>query len=200
MSAETRIDLQRKGAAELVIRARHFDQNSMGILKEMAANAAKGDPVAMSGLAQVKLYIARHPAEDSTLTSEAAHALGVVKDPRNPPQAVLSALGSLPSVGCKEDVKTACAILAIGPALTDEYVKAFCDAAGPWRDTVLYGYNNAGDDAKLGVANQELSPHGGAPYLCAGHCIGVARRIQETAAGNPGALGGPVAWEVGCPC
>lgn len=196
----TQEDLQRKGAAELVIRARHFDQNSMGILKEMAKNAERGDPVAMSGLAQVKAYIARHPAEDATLTEDAAYSLGVLKDPRNPPEAVLKALCTLPSVGCKEDVKTACAILAIGPAVTDEFVDSLCNAAGPWKSTVMYGYNNAGDDGKLAVANQELSPHGGAPYLCAGHCVGVARRIQETAAGNPGALGGPVAWEVGCPC
>jgi hypothetical protein len=189
--------MQKRGAAELVVRARLFDQNAMAILKEMAANAERGDPTARAGLAQVREYIRRHPAEDSTLTDDAAHALGVVKDPRNPPQAVLTALGSLPSVGCKEDVKTACALLAIGPAVTEEYVSAFCDAAGPWKETVLYGYNNAGDDVKLATAARELGREGAGP-LCAGHCLGMAQRIQQVAAGEPGALGGPVAWEVGC--
>jgi hypothetical protein len=198
VSAHDRIEMQKRGAAELVIRARHFDQNSMAILKEMATNAANGNPTAMSALAQVKEYIRRHPAEDTTLSEDAERALGIVKDPRNPPQAVLTALGSLPSVGCKEDVTTACAILAIGPAITEEYVSAFCDAAGPWKETLLYGFNNAGDTEKLGVANAELAAHGGSGPLCAGHCLGMAKKIQSIAAGDVAAVGGAVGWEVGC--
>ena len=195
MSASDRVTMQRRGAAELVVRARHYDQNAMAMLKEIAANAAKGDPVASSALEQVKLYIARHPTE-SVVTEEASHALGVLKDPRNPPQALLSALGSLPSVGCKEDVQAACAILAIGPEVTEEYVQEFCSAAGVWKDTLLYGIQNAGDDEKLGMALSELGPKGGAPALCAGHCIGMAKRLQAASHGDVAALGNPVGWEL----
>jgi hypothetical protein len=193
--------LQKQGASELVERARNFDQNSMAILKEVADNAARGDPTAQSALAHVKRYIAEHPVQDSESTAdphgESARCLGVLKDPRNAPATVLKALANLPTVGVREDVTTACSILAVGPALTGEYLAAICEAAGPWKSTVKFGIECAGDEAQLGQANREVTPKGGAGYLCAGHCLGMAARIQQAANGNVGAIGPEVAWEMG---
>jgi hypothetical protein len=197
-----RIALQRQGAAELVQRARNYDQNAMAILKEMADNAARGDAVAQSALVQVKAYITAHPAEatseGSPPSEDVAYCLGILKDPRNAPQNVLKALATLPAAGTEEDVSTACAILAVGPPITDELITALLEAAGPWRPTVLYGFQCAGDKARLAEMNREVTPRGGAGHLCAGHCLGMARRIQEAAAGNVAAIGADVAWELGC--
>jgi hypothetical protein len=202
MSTADKTALQRQGAAELVQRARNFDQNSMAMLKEVADNAARGDPTAQSALRHVKEYIATHPAEEAIeamgITDEAARALGVLKDPRNAPATLVKALATLPTVGVKEDVTTACSILAVGPLLTDEVLSSLCAAAGPWKSTVAFGIECAGDEGKLAAANREVTPHGGAGYLCAGHCLGMARRIQEAASGNVAAIGAEVAWEMGC--
>ena len=201
MSSVDKLALQKQGAAELVERARNYDQNAMAMLKEVADNAARGDATAQSALTQVKAYIAAHPAQEVESTAdpsgESARCLGVLKDPRNAPATVLKALANLPAVGVKEDVTTACSILAVGPALTGEYLAALCEAAGPWKSTVKFGIECAGDEDKLGQANREVTPKGGAGYLCAGHCLGMAARIQQAAAGNVGAIGPEVAWEMG---
>jgi hypothetical protein len=197
-----RAALQRQGAAELVSRARNYDQNAMAMLKEMADNAARGDSVAKSALVEVQSYIANHPAEGpeegSPPSSDVAYCLGVLKDPRNAPAAILKALATLPAAGTEEDVSTACAILAVGPPITEELVTAVLEAAGPWRPTVLYGFQCAGDKDRLAGMNREVTPRGGSGHLCAGHCLGMARRIQEAAAGNVSAIGADIAWELGC--
>jgi hypothetical protein len=211
MSAADQAALQKQGAAELVLRARNFDQNAMAMLKEVADNAAKGDPVAASALEHVKAYIAAHPAEESGEIdaphlgrteslpgSGSARSLGILKDPRNAPETLVKALAEIPRVGVREDVTTACSILAVGPTLTDEVLSALFEAAGPWKSTVAYGFENAGDEARLAEANRSVTPHGGAGYLCAGHCLGMARRIQEAARGHVAAIGAEVAWEMGC--
>lgn len=186
---------QKQGAAELVRRARFFDQNAMGILKEMRENADRGDVRARGGLREVMSYIDNHPVE-APLSEGAARALGTIKDPRNVPSTVVDALGSLPGQGCKDDVLAACVIMGLGPPITDEWLAQACEHAGAWKDTFLFAVDNAGDDEALGTAMREVGP-ASAPYLCAGHCIGMGRKIRMALEGQPEALSEPIAWELG---
>jgi len=192
MTAQT---TQAQGAAELVRRARFYDQNAMAMIQEVANNARRGDPRAQSGLREITKYIEQHPVE-APLSEGAARALGVLKDPRNTPDQVVDALNQLPSQGCKDDVLAACVILGTGPALTDEWVAQACEGAAEWRDVFLFAVDSAGDDEALGTAMREVGP-ASAPYLCAGHCVGMARKIQRALSGLPEAISPGVAWEMG---
>ena len=186
---------QKQGAAELVRRARFYDQNAMGILKEMKENTDRGDFRSRGGLREVMGYIKAHPIE-APLSEGAARALGVVKDPRNTPDRVVDALGMLPGQGCKDDVLAACVLLGAGPPITDEWLTEACTHVAEWKDTFLFAVDNAGDDEALGTAMREVGP-ASAPYLCAGHCIGMARKIRFALDGQPEALSDGIAWELG---
>lgn len=186
---------QKQGAAELVRRARFFDQNAMAMLKEIRENADRGDPKAKSGLREVMRYIDEHPLE-APLSEGAARALGTIKDVRNTPGTVVDALGMLPGQGCKDDVLSACVILGMGPPLTDEWLAQACEHAAEWKDTFLFAVDNAGDDEALGSALRDVGPRS-APYLCAGHCVGMGRKIHAALRGQPEVLSEGIAWELG---
>ena len=186
---------QKRGAAELVRRARFYDQNAMGIIDEVRKNAAAGDPKAVSGFREIMAYIRSHPVE-APLSEGAARALGTIKDPRNTPDRVVDALGMLPGQGCKEDVLAACVILGAGPPITDEWLTEACAHVAEWKDTFLFAVDNAGDDEALGTAMREVGP-ASAPYLCAGHCVGMGRKIRAALEGQPEALSEGIAWELG---
>lgn len=186
---------QKRGAAELVRRARFYDQNAMGIIDEVRVNAERGDPKAQSGLREIMGYIKAHPVE-APLSEGAARALGVVKDPRNLPGHVVDALGALPGHGCKDDVLAACVLLGVGPPITDDWLAEACAHVGAWHDTFLFAVQNAGDDEALGSAMRDVGP-ASAPYLCAGHCIGMGRKIRAALEGQPEALSEGIAWELG---
>lgn len=191
-----RSDEQRRGAAELVRRARLYDQNAMAMLQVMAENARAGNKKSQAALEEVQGYIRAHPI-DVPVSEGAARALGYLKDPQNPPSVVLDALASLPEVGCKDDITAACVVLGCGPELTDQYVLEMCQGAGEWRDTFLYGLNQSGNEDALGAAREGL-PVEGQGALCAGHIIGMGRRLQAAMKGYPEALSEGIAWEVGC--
>jgi hypothetical protein len=186
---------QKRGAAELVRRARFYDQNAMAIIDEVRSNAERGDPKARSGFREIMDYIRAHPVE-APLSEGAARALGTIKDPRNTPDKVVDALGMLPGQGCKEDVLAACVLLGAGPPITDEWLTEACTHVAEWRDTFLFAVDNAGDDEALGTAMREVGP-ASAPYLCAGHCVGMGRKIRAALEGQPEALSEGIAWELG---
>lgn len=81
-------------------------------------------------------------------------------------------------------------------SITDEWLAQACEHAGAWKDTFLFAVDNAGDDEALGTAMREVGP-ASAPYLCAGHCIGMGRKIRAALEGQPEALSEPIAWELG---
>ena len=188
---------QKQGAAELVKRARLYDQNAMGMLATMAENAKSGDPTAISGLSEVKRYIESHPT-DAPLSDSAKQILGVLREPGNPPGAVTQALTALPRSGCKDDIFAACVILALcQPVSDDSWVAAAAESAGPAKDVMLFAVENAGDEDLMEPAKRKVGTAGIGP-LCAGHCIGMARRIQAAAEGDVSALGSDIGWELGC--
>jgi hypothetical protein len=194
VSKPTAIEQQR-GAAELVERARLYDQNAMGILQEMSKNAASGNQTAVTALAQVKGYISEHPAP-SEVSPEAAQVLGACKHAGNPPGQLLKALSRLPEVGGADDILAACACVALSHDLTDEWVACFCKAGGPESEEVLrWAVGNAGDPRAMSEARKQVGPSGEGT-LCAGHVIGMALRIQRAANGEF-ALGKEVNWELG---
>jgi hypothetical protein len=189
----TNVSTLRQDAEELARRAELFDQNAMALIDMASKNAAAGDPTARAFCAEYDRVLAERP---KSMTREAAEALTILKDSRTEPRDVLAALTSLPSVGCNDDVLAACVLLGVGTELTDAYIATLCDAAGSYRKAFEAGYELAGDSDRMSEIAQTL-PAGAVGFLCAGHCVGMGRRIQAARAGELEPLGADIGWELG---
>jgi hypothetical protein len=192
---------QKQGAKELVERSRAGDQNAMAILQLIGENARAGDPKAQAGLSAVQKYIADHPPP-LVEWPEAAQTIGVLKHPDNTDDVLFDALLTLPEFEDPRIVHTACVVLAQGPEWTrrrihgiDQLMEPGCDEQKQYR----FGVEHAADPKFIRPQMSRL-PRELAGFLCAGHCIGTARKLQliQRADISPGILCKDVEWELGC--
>lgn len=191
---------QQEGAKQLVERSRAGDQNAMAILYKVGENARAGDPKAKQSYDLIMKYIKDHPngSDPLILGAEAKQALGVLKDPSNDDPDIIDVLCSLPIIGNGLAIQTACILLGNGPAWTKARVKQVdSNIPGGEQDIFRFGYSD-GVQSKQPLANK--LPQKSVGYLCAGHCIGIARRIQLARLKQvPVSIISPeVGWELGC--
>jgi hypothetical protein len=170
---------QEQGARELVERARAGDQNAMAILQMVGDNARQGQPKARAALGAVQRYIADNPAPLANW-AEGAEVIGILKNPENPDDGLFETLLSLPQYEDARLVHTACVVLSFHEPWTKSRIRALdglmepgCDEQRQFR----MGIENAGDAKVIGPAMRSLPPELEG-FLCAGHCIGTARKIQ----------------------
>lgn len=191
---------QRDGAEQLVERARAGDQNAMAMLQMVGENARKGSPKAKTAQAAVTRYIADHPAPISNW-EEGASIIGVLKNPDNSDEDVFETLLALPRFEDSNLIQTACVVLSMGRDWDNPRVHALdglLEPSAPPQVTFRMGLENAGEPAVIKPTMRRLPPEL-AGYLCAGHCIGMARKIQimRDPSSPVGILCKGVEWELG---
>ena len=187
MAATSSPQQMRADAKELVERARAFDQNAIAMIEQATANAAKGDATAKTFVQYVDAYIKANPVR---VSAGADDLLSVLKG-NNDPVTTMDALCKLPHVAAPDDIAAACVILCCHtPPLTVRRVKTLMVCLAPEHQAAFqYGLENAG---RIGqVDEDEQGP------TCAGHVIGIARKMQMVRAGqaSPGVFGAEVGWE-----
>jgi len=188
---------QRKHAAEIVERARLFDQNMIATIEEIRDAANRGSPKAVAGFQAILEYIKAHPVAHET-SQAAQECLGRLKFYQNPPHIHLKALRLLPLVGEPTDIGTACAILSRGPRLDKSRVSNIAGCIGSEEGLAVFNqaYQSAGKGEVLGPMSRYLDEKG-LGFLCAGHCIGMGSKLQLTQHENvPLSILGPeIGWE-----
>jgi hypothetical protein len=191
--------MQSQGAEQLVERARAGDQNAMAILAMVGANARKGVPKAKSALCAVDLYIKDHPVPLSNW-AEGAEVIGILKNPDNPDEGLLDTLLTLPEYEDARLVHTAAVVMSLGRPWTKPRIHNLdAQMSHEERRPFRFGIENAGDARKMGQAMQGIDENL-AGFLCAGHVIGMARKIQMIRRPEipVGILCKDVEWELGC--
>jgi hypothetical protein len=194
---------QQQAAKDLVLRARHGDQNAMAILDQVGKNARAGSLTAINAYQYILDFIQKNPG-NSGIGSEAAKPLGIVKAAgSNEPATVLSALCSLPEYGNPEVISTAVIFLANACLWNKQRVSVVDSvfAGDPashqlWRS----GYLFSGNKPQLDAACRQIGDKKGVGIICAGHCIGSARKLQLARLPNVplSVLGPNVGFELGC--
>lgn len=192
---------QKQGAKELVERSRAGDQNAMAILQIVGENARAGDTKAAAGLSAVQKYIADHPPP-LVEWPEAAQAIGILKHPDNADDVLFDVLLTLPDFEDPRVVHTACVVLSQGQEWTKRRIHAIDQCMEPGSDEqrqFRFGVEHSADAKFIGPQLRRLPPEL-AGFLCAGHCIGTARKLQLVQRENvsPGILCKDVEWELGC--
>jgi hypothetical protein len=191
---------QNEGAMQLVERARAGDQNAMGMLSEIGKNAQLGNSRAKSAYSLIVEYCRTHPVNNAIMGAEAQEALGVLKQPDNPIDQILNVLCSLPVIGDPLCIQAACVLLANGPQWNKARTKQADQLlAGAERNLFRFGVENSSDSSKIQPVAKTI-PQQGIGFLCAGHCIGTARRIQLARLPQVpvSVLSPEVGWELGC--
>jgi hypothetical protein len=176
------VKTQQEGAKELVERARANDQNAMATLVMVGQNARAGNPVAKSAYKHVMDYINANPAGPVKtkygIGAETQAALSQIPQVQDKPENLMEILCSLPLIGDSLAIQGACIILANGSLWTKEKVDDIKKAlAEPAQKLFNYGYCFSSDSNKIRPVAQKV-PQSAIGYLCAGHCIGTARKIQ----------------------
>jgi hypothetical protein len=192
---------QEQGARELVERARAGDQNAMAILQMVGENARQGQPKARAAEGAIKRYIADNPAP-LTNWAEGAEVIGILKNPENPDDGLFETLLTLPQYEDARLVSTACVVLSHHEPWTkgrihalDSLMEPGCDEQRQFR----MGVEGAGEARVLGPAIRSLPPELQG-FLCAGHCLGTARKLQLARRADVPltALCRDLEWELGC--
>lgn len=190
---------QAQGAKELVDRARAGDQNAMAMLQKVGENARAGDPKARAGHDQVLSYIQKNPVK-SAYDPRASQALGILKEPSNPEGAILDVLVSLPDLpDVGRAIQAACVILSKGRPWNKPRVQLVDSLlTPPAQEPFRYAFDHALEPQSLASAREQCDPELSG-YLCAGHCIGLARKLQLLRLPQVPAssLCEGIAWELG---
>ena len=185
----------------LVDRGRCGDQNALALIEEVRKNAHGGIRKAQESLRVILAYMSENPVKPTTLGTETSMALGALRDPGLDPQNILRILCFLPHSGDTGALEAACVILAGGPPMSVDRVKALDEQViPPLKPPFHFGLEAAGDDNLFGGDGS----HGAPPpdpvqvgYISAGHCIGLARRIQQVRGGAPFEMISPeLGWEL----
>jgi hypothetical protein len=196
---------QKEGAKELVERARAGDQVARAIIGMTGENARSGHPVAKKGYTYILDYIKKNPIKSIKtrygIGVEGMKALSEI-EAQPSDERLLDVLCSLPVIGDHIVIQGACTLLGNGPAWTKERVIEIKKPLGDKEANLFqYGYAFGSEARKIRPVAKQL-PKEAIGYLCAGHCIGSARKMQL--AKNPqvpiGILSKEIGWELGSPC
>jgi hypothetical protein len=171
------------------------------MLQMVGENARKGIPKARSAAAAVQAYIAEHPAP-LVNWEEGATIVGILKNPDNSDEDVFETLLSLPQFEDSNLIQTACVVLSMHPHPWDNprvhALDSLLEAGSPPQEAFRFGLENAGEPViKRAKRSMPKELEG---YLCAGHCIGMARKIQIMRLPDSpvGILCKGVEWELSC--
>jgi hypothetical protein len=169
---------QAEGAKQLVDRARAGDQNAMAILQKVGENARARDPKAQEGARHVLAYAQKNPVR-SAYDPRASQALGILKEPSNPDEAILDVLVALPDLPDSSGaISAACVILSRGRPWNKARVHGLDSLlTPPAKEPFRYAFDHALDPEALASARAQCDPELFG-YLCAGHVVGLARKLQ----------------------
>lgn len=196
MASRVTPEQQAKGAEELVKRSRLFDQNAIAMISVVRQNAMQGDKTAKSAFDAIMHFIKKNPVKLPP-NPDAAYILGILKHPDNSAEVILSHLEQLPYVGDPDDVLGACVILGRGRPLNNAAIAAFleCFADDITKQVFCFGLQNAGTEK----VSPSAVPDEYIGLLCAGHCIGMGRKIQLAKMKNVplSTVSALIGWELG---
>lgn len=183
----------------IVERARLGEQNSMSMIDVIGQGARKGDPKYQIAYKLVMNYMLQHPNKDAAIGADVKKGLAALKSNQASAPATLNVLKALPLSGDPKLIGAAIIILSRGPRWTVERIGAIdavcSDEDRPYFLSGISASNNEKQLAQIGAEQASSSAMGA---LCAGHCVGTARRIQMVANGEPVAtLSESIAWEFG---
>lgn len=187
---------QAQGAKELVDRARCLDQNAIAMIAMIRRNADAGNPKASTALTYILDYLQDHPSV-SCFGEEQVSKLGIIKAADlNHPKIVHDTLASTlfdgpAMIGASTGILSHCKPWTKGRIV--EYASMHGDAG---RNLFMFGV--ADDGTKIRPVANRLSPDA-LGVVCAGHCIGNARRIQLARMKKVpiSVLGSDIGWELG---
>ena len=194
-----RSNQQQDAAESLVRRARVGDQNAVAIIVKTGENARAGNSKAKSAYGYILDYIKNNPAS-SPMGAEDYQNLGIlVAAGHNPPSAVIQTLCNLPNSGNSDIITNAVVALANACPWGKERIGVYDSifAGDPNSHKVWqFGYTFS-NSPELSKVKMDRSTAG---ILCAGHCIGTARKIQLARVPKipVSVLGKQVGWELGC--
>lgn len=175
---------------KLVDRARHGDQNAMGMIERITLNAKGGIPLAQASHQEILSYTQGTTAQ---INGEVSSALSALKNPNISPDTLIKILCLIPNLGEGLALHAACVILSKGPLWPAPRVAQIQSIIPP----------PAIQTFQQGLAAPSPSVHGEYdmgpynPYYGAGSIIGCARRIQGIVGGSPLCFYNPnMGWEL----
>jgi hypothetical protein len=185
---------------ELVDRARHTDQNAIGMIEEVRRNAEGGVKRAKESLNYILWYGQQTAGDDVDVGAEpfderTRKALSLLKLPNLSPQEILHILCFIPHAGDGRALEAACVILSGGPPMSAPRVAELdSQVIPPYKPAFHFGLSESGSDKLLGDCTDPRI----IAYICAGHCIGMTRKLQQVRGGAPFAMVSPeVGFELG---
>lgn len=171
------------------------------ILANVEKNAALGNAKAKSAYQYIVDYMKDHPIKPQ-MGEDDSQKLGILRAvDSNPLPIVIGVLRSLPSSGHPDVIGAACVALSKGAAWNGKRVQTINSCFGGEEQRFFqFGLANGGKQPI--PRNVDQSQIGA---ICAGHCIGVARRIQLMRLPNAtigslakqGLIHPAMAWELG---
>ena len=182
-------------ARELVDRADCGDQNAMGLIEQIGRNARGGHAVAQASHAVIVEYARAKPKRRlGPVSGDTRALLQALRAPNLPPPALLALLCALPSTEEEGGPEAACVLLAAGPVVSAPAIRAVQACLPPeCHEAFEYGLANSGDPQAMRAGKERLPPG----PLCAGECLGHARRLQAIRQGAPlGFLSADMGWEL----
>jgi hypothetical protein len=183
---------------DLVDRGRHGDQNALGMIEEVRKNAHGGLQRAKESWKVLMAYMQANPVRSATVGAQTGAALSALREPGLDPQTILRILCFLPHSGDPGALEAACVILSSGPPMSTDRVRALDEQViPPLKPPFHFGLEEAGNDGIFGGEGQPGPDPVHVGYICAGHCLGIARRIQQVKGGAPFEMLSPeVGWEL----
>lgn len=181
-----------------VRRARLGDQNAQGWLQQLGDRARAGDTWAQAPYKTALAYMEANPAAPIDVGAESGGALSALTLPLDP-DALLTALCFLPHAGDSGTLEAAIILLCHGPDIGTPRIGELQARVPPqnlpaFRQGLAFAGEDETVDAMAKVDPANLS------YLCAGHCIGMARRLQQIRDGAPfDTLSADIGWELNGP-
>lgn len=183
----------RQELVNLVERARHCDQNAMAMIDETRKNAEGGIQRAQESM-KVILEIIHNSPVKSPMGAETRTALSFLQNPSLDPQSILHILCFIPHSGDLRALEAACVILSSGPPMSANRVTELDkQVVDPYKPAFHFGLEAAGDSDLFAQVSDPVN----LGYVCAGHCIGMSRRIQQIRGGAPfSMLSADIGWEL----
>jgi hypothetical protein len=190
-------------ARDIADRARAGDQNAVAQIAVVRDKAQAGDRDYQVAWRMLYEYMTRNPPRYAEMGAEESYALGILKAAdQNDPFLVATTLASLPQYGTPSLIQTATVALSQASPWTNARVRAIEDSYPDpnEKDVFRFGVFNGPDGKKIKPIASRLSPPQ-VGTLCAGYCLGTARKIQLARLGNvppSRVLGSDIGWELGC--